>query len=382
MAEQSLLTMVQNILSSLSSDEVNSISDTTESMQVAQIIENKYYDIAARGDLTQHTSLYQLTASTNPNIPTIMYLPTGASKLDWLQYYDTNPNDNTQTGQYGAYSHDLNTDIVSSTAWNTVSSTSNTIGIGLITWTVASATLPIVIGQGAVASSGTNTMFGLVTAYSGTSLTINVVSTIGSGTYAAWTIQNSNSISIPGYKYVDVVPLDYFLDITNRFDVTQNNVGTYTFTEGGYNFTFKYQTTNQPSICTLLTNYYVLFDQYDKTQDTTLQQVKTLAFGATVPPFVLSDTFVPDLNDQQFPLLLNEAKSLAYFELKQMVHVKADQEIKRQWAATQKNKSIANKPGYFDQLPSFGRVPRTGGYGGYPIYRWMRGSSNSGGSIA
>lgn len=371
MAEQTLLTIVQNILSAMSSDEVNSISDTTESMQVAQIIQNKYYDIAARGDLTQHETLFQLNPSNSAVLPTLMYMPAGISKINWLQYYDTNPNDNTQTGQFGAYSHDLNTDIVSSTAWVTTSTTSNTIGLGGKTFTVASA-LPIVIGQGVVATSGTNTMFGLVTSYVGTTLVINMTSFVGSGTYTSWVLQNSNSISIPGYSYVSLVPIDYFLDVTNRFDPTQNDVFSYTFVEGPYNFTFKYKNIHQPSMATVLSNHFILFDTYDKTQDSTLQQSKTLAFGDSVPPFVLSDSFVPDLNDQQFPLLLNEAKSLAFFELKQMPHPKADQEIKRQWAVVQKSKSVANKPSYFDQMPSFGRVPRTGGYGGSPVYRWMR----------
>lgn len=372
MAEQTLLTMVQNILSAMSSDEINSISDTTESMQVAQIIQNKYYDLAARGDLTQHETLFQLLPSNDVTQPTLMFIPSGISKLDWLQYYDTNPNDNTGTSQFGAYAHGLNTDIISSTAWTTISLSFNTIGTGTKVWTVA-ASLPIVIGQGVIATSGINSMFGVVLTYVGTTLTVNVLTTIGTGTFSSWIIQNSNSISIPGYRYVDVVPLGYFLDITNRFDVTENNVHASIFTESSYNFTLKYKNNHQPSMATVLTNHYVLFDSYDNTQDSTLQQSKVLAFGDQVPPFTLSDSFVPILNDQQFPLLLNEAKSLAFYELKQSPHAKADQEIKRQWAVVQKSKSVANKPSYFDQLPSFGRVPRTGGYGGYPINDWMKG---------
>lgn len=379
MAEQTLLTMVQNILSSMSSDEVNSISDTTESLQVAQIIQNKYYDIAARGDLTQHETLYQLNASGTAASPTLMYIPAGVSKINWLQYYDTNPADNTQTDQFGAYSHAVNTDIVSSTTWLTTSSSSMTVNLGTHSFfvpVILGPPLPVQIGQGVIITSGTNSMFGnLLTYNSGNgNMTVNVTSVIGSGTFSSWVVQSANSISIPGYKYVDLVPIDYFLDVTNRYDITQNNVAAYTFTDGGYHFTFKYQNDHQPSFAVVLSNYFVFFDSYDNTQDSTLQQVKTLAFGDTVPPFVLSDTFVPDLDDQQFPLLLNEAKSLAFYELKQMPHAKADQEIKRQWTVVQKSKSIANKPGYFDQLSNFGRVPRTGGYGGYPPNRWMRNS--------
>jgi hypothetical protein len=83
-----------------------------------------------------------------------------------------------------------------------------------------------------------------------------------------------------------------------------------------------------------------------------------MVWGNLITPFQMVDTFIPDLDDNQFPLLINEAKELAFFELKQMPHSLADKEVKRQWSQVQKNKSLENKPGYFDQLPNFGR--RTG----------------------
>lgn len=381
MAEQTLLQIVQNILSAMSSDQVNSISDTVESLQVAQIVQNKYYDIVARGDLTLDEVLFQLNPSNDPTKPVLMTLPSGVSRLDWMQYYDTNPLDNTQVSQFGAFSHDLNTDLQHVAFWTTTSTTSNSIvSSGTVSWTVASNTLPVTIGQTVVAMAGTNNMFGNVTAYSGTTLTVQVTSSIGSGTFNSWVIQPSPiNNSPPGYKYVDIVPIDYFLDITNRFDITQTNVLSYNFTENGNTFTFRYRNDHTPSLATVISNATVLFDSYDSSQDNTLQSSKTLAYGQVVPPFQLTDSFVPQLDDQQFPLLLNEAKSLAFYELKQMSHTKADQEIQRQWAVTQKTKSIANKPAYFDQFANYGRVPRTGGYGGYPLWRWMRNSiGNSG----
>lgn len=369
MAEATLLTIVQNILSAMSSDEVNSISDTTESMQVAQIVQNKYYDIVARGSLTIDETLYQLTASNNAATPVLMYMPTGATRLDWIKYYDTNVLDNQQNSQF---QHGVNTDIISSTHWVTTSTTSNTIGTGTQTFTVASSTLPIVTGQGVVCVSGTNSMFGTVTSYSSTTLVLNVTSTVGSGTFSSWVIQNSNFNALPGYKYVDVISVEDFLALTNSYNPSESDVGSMTFTEGGYNFTFYYKTNLQPTYCTVLANYYVLFNSYDNTQDTTLQQVKTLCFGQTVPVFLLQDSFVPVLDDHQFPLLLNESKELAFYELKQQPHALANSEVKRQWAVAQKTKSKSNKPSYFNQLMDMGRVPRTGGYGGYPLYKWMR----------
>ena len=92
-----------------------------------------------------------------------------------------------------------------------------------------------------------------------------------------------------------------------------------------------------------------------------------------IPPFIVEDNFVPNLNDYQFPLLIAEAKSLAFVELKQTVNTKAEQETRRQWSNLQKNKSVTNKPTYFQQLPDFGRRLYTGGYStGFP-YDWTQG---------
>src|SRR5215467_9314249 len=174
MATQTLLQIVQTILSAMSSDEVNSIQDTTESLQVARIVESKYYDIIARGSLTLDDQLFQLVPDTNYTIPVTMKLPAGCARIDWLKYYDTNPFDNTQTDQFGAFSHGLNLDLVSSIAWTTTSTSSNTISTGSKTFVVASSTLPATVGQMVQMTAGSNTMIGTVTNYSGTTMTINV----------------------------------------------------------------------------------------------------------------------------------------------------------------------------------------------------------------
>jgi hypothetical protein len=386
MAEQTVLTMVQNILSRMSSDEVNSIGDTTESMQVAQILQNKYYDIVARGSLTIDETLFQLVPSDNATNPVMMLLPQGVSRIDWLQYFDTNPLDNTQTSQFGSYKHSLNTNLVSSVAWTTTSSSTVTIPSspsGSVVFVVASSTLPVTNGQLVQASSGSNSIIGNVSNYTGTNLSINVTSTVGAGTFSSWIITSINVPNVPpGYKYVEIVPIDYFLNIVNRYDISQAGTFAYNFNDGLSNFTFRYRNDHQPTMCTVIQNNWVLFDSFDGTQDSTLQASKTMAFGQIVPVFLLQDNFVPRLDDQQFPLLLNEATSLAFYELKQMPHAKADEEVKRQWAVAQKTKSKANKPTFFDQLSNFGRVPRTGGYGGYPPNLWMRNSLGNSASLS
>lgn len=374
MATMTLLEMTQNVLSSCDSDSVNSISDTIESMQVATIIRNKYFDIVARGLVPNQQQLFQLVGTTDPTKPVQMTVPAGITSIRWMKYFDANPADSQQQDQFGAFSHGLNLDLINSTSFTTTSTTSNVISAGSKTFVVASSGLPIVTGQGIMVYSGVNFMFGTVTSYSGTTLIINVISTIGSGTYTAWTITNNTGANVAGYKYVTMIAVDEFLDHINRFNPSDSDVASFTFTENGNNFSLYYKNDIQPRFATVIANTYVLFDAYNNVYDATLQSSKTLCYGEVVPAFTMIDSFIPNLDDQWFPLLLNESKSLAWVELKQQANPKAEQEIKRQWSAVQKKGNVSEKPSYFDALANFGRLPRTGGYssGGYGAYKWMR----------
>lgn len=85
------------------------------------------------------------------------------------------------------------------------STTSNTIGTGNKTFTTQ-AGLSYVVGASRVRvsdSGGTNYMEGLVTAYSGTSLTVAVDDTSGSGTLAAWNISLAGQPGIDGTNGTD-----------------------------------------------------------------------------------------------------------------------------------------------------------------------------------
>lgn len=332
--------MTQDILSALSSDEVSSISDTVESLQVANIIKNKYYDMVARSDPPKQDQMFQLTASGDSTKPTLMYMPSTVTRVNWIKYYNSSPN-NTPT----------DTDDID---WTTTSASSVAIGTGAKTFTVASG-LTITAGDAVTATSGSNSMFGTVTSYSSTTLVLSITSTIGSGTYTDWTIINQAQSSVQGYQEVRMLTIDQFTDTINQFSPAEDNVGSYTFTPSGNSFTFYFYNDRQPQYCTVLSNYYVIFDAYDSLYDSTLQASKTLVFGQKNPAFTLSDAFVPELSDVEFPLLMNEAKSTAFFELKQQMHPQAEREIKRQWSAVSKNKNIQTKPTAFERLPNFGR---------------------------
>lgn len=81
-----VLKMTQDILSAMDSDEVNSISDTTESMQVATAIQHAYFDLVSRSNLPEHFDMFELNASLDPSKPTIMSLPVGCIGLNWVKY--------------------------------------------------------------------------------------------------------------------------------------------------------------------------------------------------------------------------------------------------------------------------------------------------------
>lgn len=283
MPTQTLLDMTQEILSALSSDEVNSIGDSPESMQVATIIKRKYFDIISRAHLPEQNQLLQLTPSNDPDMPTLMYVPAEVNTIEWIKYFDTNAADGSTPN---TYIHDLNLDLTSSGA--------------------------------------------------------------------------SAANRDPGYQYVTILPVVQFLDMVNAFNPEEDNTGSFVFTDSANGFptgiTIYYRNNCQPKYCTVIGNQYVLFDSYDTLEDSTLQSSKTMCFGQVAPSFRMEDTFIPRLDDKQFPLLLNEAKALAFYELKQTPHAKAEQEVKRQWSSLQRNKSVAGIPTAFDSLPNFGKT--------------------------
>jgi hypothetical protein len=282
-----LLEYVQSILSSLDSDEVNSISDNPEALQVAEIVRAAYFNIIGRTDLPQHKQLLQLEPSLDPTQPVLMSIPDGISKIEWIKYFNSSNSDQPQSNP--GFIHDLNLDIT---------------------------------GAG------------------GTSVTVP-----------------------PGYEDVTLLTVHEFINKMAGLNPANVNVGTFTFNDVSNNFpgnfTFYYLNDRQPQYCTVLSDWYVIFDAYNSTIDSTLQTTKTLCYGEVIPSFTMSDTFIPNIDERQVPLLLNEAKSLAFFELKQTLHTKAEQESKRQWSSVQRDKHRVDKPNDFEALPNFGRYGRS-----------------------
>lgn len=81
-----LLELTQLLLSSMDSDEIDSISDTVESVQVTTILKSVFYDMATELDLPEHETMFELTASGDSNKPALMTLPTDVTKLVTVRY--------------------------------------------------------------------------------------------------------------------------------------------------------------------------------------------------------------------------------------------------------------------------------------------------------
>jgi len=86
MPKMTLLDMTQEILSDMSSDEVNSISDTAEAMQVASIIKSTYFNIIDGRDWPHLYQMFALTGFADPDKPTHLSMSDSILDVDWLKY--------------------------------------------------------------------------------------------------------------------------------------------------------------------------------------------------------------------------------------------------------------------------------------------------------
>ena len=85
MAKMTLLEMTQDILSDMDSDEVNSINDSVESLQVAQIIKTTYFNIVDGKHYPHFDELFQLDSATDTR-PTHMKIPDTIENVHWIKY--------------------------------------------------------------------------------------------------------------------------------------------------------------------------------------------------------------------------------------------------------------------------------------------------------
>lgn len=84
--KRTLLDMVQDILSDGDSDEVNSINDTVEAMQVARIIRTTYEEIISSRQWPHLSQLVELTPASDLDTPTQFTIPDNVQYMEWIKY--------------------------------------------------------------------------------------------------------------------------------------------------------------------------------------------------------------------------------------------------------------------------------------------------------
>lgn len=167
--------------------------------------------------------------------------------------------------------------------------------------------------------------------------------------------KQTSTDTITLFQDVEYLPLEDYLRNSLSLSDDETNVDTMEITDGTHTFTIQFTNDMAPQYWTTYNDRTILFDSYDSDVDTTLQSSKTLCVARKVIPWEVTNEFIPDLDDAQFPLLLSESKALAWAELRQSPNQKAEQSARRNWTHLQKSKHNVAKPLYFESLPNFGR---------------------------
>ena len=224
--KMSLLEIVVDILNDLDSDEVNSIDDTTESAQVAQIVKSTYFALISNRNWPHLRKGISLEAPGTTATPTHMRLQDNVNELSFINY-------------------------------------------------------------------------------------------------------NKVKLGETRKKYLAVkwVEPDEFLRMTNRRNSDETNIDIITDPSG---IELMIRNDQAPTYYTSFNDSHIVFDSYDSEVDDTLQESKVQAQGYVNPIWLPEDDFIPDLPEEAFTLLLEEAKSRASLKLKQTQDVKAEQEAARQ----------------------------------------------------
>ncbi len=224
MAKLTLLDMTQNILTAMSSDNVNSISDTQESLDVAEVIKETYYDLLSRRDYSWLGKLTQLVGLADNTNPTKMQIPQSLSKILWIKYQVSD--------------------------------------IAELRWTIIDYQTPL-----------------------------------------------------------------EFLNQMHGRNSTVTEVTTVTDSSGA---TFLILNDRRPSYWTSFDDDFIVFDAYNSSVDTTLQSSKSLVHAIEYPTWTATDTFIPDLPEHLFSMVLAEAKSTAMFNFKEVANPKEEQKSRKQ----------------------------------------------------
>lgn len=225
MTKRSLLEIVQEIANDLDTDEINSINDTSEGMQIANIVKATYQAIMSNRNWPHTSKLVNIASSTDNTKPNVMRLDENIKELISVYYNKAKVTD---------------TKLV--------------------------------------------------------------------------------------YKPVRYVQPDDMLRIFYGRNSDDDN--TMVVNDNGQVYVIK--TNLAPRYFTSFNDNDLVFDSYDVAVDDILQASKTQVRAYVTPAFRLVDDFIPDLPEEAFSFLIEEAKSKSSMKIAQKVDQKAEQESKRQ----------------------------------------------------
>ena len=251
MAKMTLLEIVQDILSDMDSDEVNSIDDTMEAQQVAQIVKSTYIAMMSNRNWPHLKKAVQIQASGTTALPTHMTLQDSIKEMVLINY-------------------------------NVVKTGETRRRYQKVRWLEPEEFL-----------------------------------------------RKSNNLNS------DAANVDIIQDTTGVELLIRNDVA--------------------PQYYTSFNDTTLVFDSYDNTVDSTLQMSKIQAQAYVMPTWTHTDASIPDLPDEAFTALLEEAKSRASMKLKQSIDSKAEQEASRQ------NRWLSRKAWRAEggvKFPNYGRGSR------------------------
>jgi hypothetical protein len=223
--KKTLLEIVQDIASDIDTDEINSISDTTEATQIAQIVKSTYEAIMSNRNWPHTAKLVRMNSSGDNTKPNIMTFDENIKELISVYY---------NKAKFG----------------------DTRIRYEQIKYIEPDDMLRVFYGR------------------------------------------NTDSTTI---------------------DVVNDGVQVYII-----------QNNKAPDYFTSFDDSTIVFDSYDSSVDTTLQTSKIQVRAYVTPEFVMSDDYIPDLPEEAFSFLIEEAKSKAAYRIAQKPDQKAEQESKRQ----------------------------------------------------
>lgn len=225
MSKRSLLDIVVEIANDLDTDEINSINDTTEAMQIAAIVKSTYQAIMSNRNWPHTAKLVNISSATDNTKPNVMRLDEDIKEMISVYYNKAKLGDTRLR-----------------------------------------------------------------------------------------------------YQEVKYIQPD---DMLRRFyNNNTDDVNTITINDGSQVYIIK--NNYAPTYFTSFNDNDLVFDSYDAEVDDCLQASKSQVRAYVTPKFRMVDDFIPDLPEEAFSFLIEEAKSKSSMKIAQKVDQKAEQESKRQ----------------------------------------------------